>query len=106
MTTQFKKGIIEICVLKLISKKDMYGFEVMEKLSETLQTNENTIYPLLRRLTEQNLFKTYLQETAAGAPRKYYQITAQGRKALDKYLVEWHKFIEEVNEILGGDNER
>ena len=105
MTTQFKKGVIEICVLKIISKKDMYGFEIIDELSEKLQINENTIYPLLRRLTAQKLFETYQQETSNGAPRKYYKITEKGKRTLEKYLQEWQTFIYQINQILGGNNE-
>ena len=82
VTTQFKKGIIEICILKVISQRDMYGFEVIEKLSDLLDINENTIYPILRRLTQQNLFTTYMKDSVLGPPRKYYQITAQGLEQL------------------------
>lgn len=104
MITQFKKGIIEICVLKLVSKKDMYGFEVIEELSSKLKTNENTIYPLLRRLTNQGLFETYQQESMTGAPRKYYKITNIGIETLNNYLNEWEDFLNDVNDILGGHN--
>lgn len=103
MTTQFKKGIIELCVLKIIDDKDMYGFEVMETLNDKLDVNENTVYPLLRRLTTQGLFITYQKETTNGAPRKYYQITDQGRESLKTNLEEWKNFLNEVNSILGGE---
>lgn len=105
MTTQFKKGIIEICVLRVISQKDMYGFEVMEFLTDKLQINENTVYPLLRRLTSQGFAETYMKESLGGAPRKYYRITDLGLENLEKNLVEWEKFIKEVNDILGGNYE-
>ena len=100
MTTQLKKGIIEICVLKVISQKDMYGFEIIELLNDKLQTNENTIYPLLRRLTKQNLLENYEKKSNTGAPRKYYRITSKGVETLQNYLVEWETFIKEVNKIL------
>lgn len=100
MNTQFKKGVVELCVLKVISKKDMYGFEVIETLANELQVNENTIYPLLRRLTTQGLFTTYQKSTTAGAPRKYYKITDEGNEALDDYLTEWEHFLTQVSKIL------
>ncbi|MDY0277195.1 MAG: PadR family transcriptional regulator [Acholeplasma sp.] len=103
MTTQFKKGIIELCVLKIINDKEMYGFEVMETLTNELKVNENTIYPLLRRLTGQGLFETYQKETVNGAPRKYYKITEKGKKFLLKNLNEWQVFLKEVNNVLEGE---
>lgn len=102
MLTQFKKGIVELCVLKVVSQKDMYGFEVMESLTNQLDVNENTIYPLLRRLTTQELLKTYEKSSSSGANRKYYQITTKGEKFLKENLEEWFLFLNNVTEILGG----
>lgn len=103
MNAQFKKGIVEICILKVISDEEMYGFEIIEKLSKRLDINENTIYPILRRLTEQGLFTTYTKESQLGAPRKYYQITAQGVEALRIYQQEWTEFLNNVMAILKGE---
>lgn len=87
MNTQFKKGILELCILKIVSEKDMYGFEVINRLADILDVNENTIYPILRRLTNQNLFTTYERASSLGAKRKYYKITAEGLIQLNTYLV-------------------
>lgn len=103
MNTQFKKGILDLCILKVIYDKEMYGFEIIEKLSKILDVNENTIYPILRRLTEQKLFEIYSKESVYGAPRKYYKITQKGIEQLDVYSKEWHQFIESVMTILKGD---
>ena len=100
MNTQFKKGVIEMCVLKMISDKDMYGFEVIQTISKEIEVNENTIYPILRRLTQQQLFSTYTETMSVGAPRKYYKITTKGKKHLKKEKEEWIKFNEVVKEIL------
>lgn len=105
MNTQFKKGLVEICVLKIISKKDMYGFEIIEKLRDDLDINENTVYPLLRRLTTQGLFETYNVESEIGPRRKYYKITEEGLNQLSNYLTEWNLFLSKVNNILEEKNE-
>ena len=55
MNTQFRKGVLEICVLTLISKKDMYGYEIVQNISKVIEVNEGTIYPILRRLTIESL---------------------------------------------------
>lgn len=80
----------------------MYGFEVINKLANSLDVNENTIYPILRRLTNQKLFTTYEQASNLGARRKYYKITNEGLKQLNNYLAEWQDFLKNVNNILGG----
>lgn len=102
MNAQFKKGIIELCVLKVISGKDMYGFEVIETLSKELDVNENTVYPILRRLTKQGYFDTYKKVVSIGAPRKYYHLTSDGEKQLLQFEQDWMDFLSSVTRILGG----
>jgi len=107
MNTQFKKGILEMCILSIIRDHDMYGFEVIEKLSSEIDVNENTVYPILRRLTGQGLFDTYIENTNIGAPRKYYKITDVGIEKLNAYESEWRTFLKGVFKLLGGmENER
>lgn len=103
MNSQFKKGVIEMCVLKMISRKDMYGFEVIEHISQEIDVNENTIYPILRRLTKQEFFETYTESMSVGAPRKYYKITEVGQEHLMMYENDWGTFITSVARILGGN---
>lgn len=100
MNTQFKKGILDLCILYVIHEHEMYGFEIIEKLSTLLDVNENTIYPILRRLTEQELFETYTKVNKLGADRKYYRITEKGIEQMNTYLREWYQFIDNVNKIL------
>ncbi|HAX02775.1 MAG: PadR family transcriptional regulator [Tenericutes bacterium GWC2_34_14] len=105
MNTQFKKGILEMCILAIISKRDMYGFEVIDSLAKEIDVNENTVYPILRRLTGQGLFETYMEQTNIGAPRKYYRMTHLGKEKLEAYETEWRSFLTGVFKILGGNNE-
>ncbi len=103
MNTQFKKGIIELCVLKLVSHKDMYSFEVIETISKEIVVNENTIYPILRRLTKQEYFETYKETGSIGAPRKYYRLTELGEAHMKDSENEWLDFVGSVSNILGGN---
>ncbi len=102
MNTQFKKGIVEMCILAVVKQKDMYGFEVIDTLSKQIEVNENTVYPILRRLTGQGLFETYEKTTNVGAPRKYYKMTSLGLKKYEEYEHEWRTFLEGVFKLLGG----
>lgn len=104
MNSQFKRGIIEMCVLKMISREDMYGFQLIESISKEVEVNENTVYPILRRLTKQGLFDTYSKSMSVGAPRKYYSLTDTGEDKLSEYELEWRKFLDGVYRILGGSN--
>lgn len=109
MNTQFKKGILELCILKVIDNEDMYGFQIINHLSDILDVNENTIYPILRRLTKQELFTTYTKSSNIGANRKYYSITNLGKEKLIEYMDDWNSFLLNVNKILkvkGEENEK
>lgn len=100
MNTQFRKGVLEICVLSLISNKDMYGYEVVQNISKVINVNEGTIYPILRRLTKDGFFDTYILESNEGPARKYYKITTTGKNYLNKMINEWNDFISAVSLIL------
>lgn len=100
MNAQFKRGIVELCVLTELAGEDMYGYQIINNISKHLDVNENTIYPILRRLTKEGYFTTYLQESSGGAPRKYYQITDQGFKQYLTLRNQWDEFIGGVYDIL------
>ena len=89
MNAQFKKGVLELIVLLSINKKDMYGYELIEKVSSVVDVNDGTIYPLLKRLTNEKYAETYLLESSEGPSRKYYHITDSGNAAYEKALSEW-----------------
>lgn len=101
MNIQFKKGVLELCVLSVLSKKNCYGYELVEQISEHIDISEGTIYPLLRRLKEEGYFTTYLVESKEGPPRKYYRITEEGLKVKLELEAEWKHFIKGVNNIIG-----
>lgn len=99
MNTQFRKGIIEMCVIALIDKNDMYGYEIVQSLAEFMEINEGTIYPILRRITKEGYFTTYLKESSSGPARKYYRITPVGKIFLDDLKKEWNKIKTMVDKI-------
>lgn len=104
MNIQFKKGVLELCVLSMLEKKDCYGYELVDEISKNIDMSEGTIYPLLRRLKDEGYFNTYLQESTEGPPRKYYKITDQGRRIKEELTSEWTEFVMGVNNIVyGGD---
>ena len=93
-------GSTMMLLLKLLSEKDMYGYELVEEVSEVIDVNEGTIYPLLKRLTNEHYFETYLRESSEGPPRKYYHLTAAGILYRDKLETEWAEFQERVSRFL------
>ena len=100
MNTQFKKGVLELIVLLCVYKKDMYGYELVSEVSKVINVNEGTIYPLLKRLTNEHYFETYLSESTEGPPRKYYRITGTGKTRTTELLQEWNEFHEQVSRFI------
>lgn len=100
MNVQFKKGVLELCVLILISKKDQYGYELAQNISNKIEVAEGTLYPLLRRLTKEEFLTTYLSESTEGPPRKYYSLTNVGREYMNELISEWRQFSNAVNQFI------
>jgi len=100
LNIQFKKGVLNLCVLVLLDKQDRYGYELVQKISDQVSISEGSVYPLLRRLTKEGYFTTYLQESTEGPPRKYYKLTDAGRSYLYEQLNEWKSFTEGVNILI------
>lgn len=100
MNVQFKKGVLELCVLVLLEKQDRYGYELVQKISDQIEISEGSVYPLLRRLTNEEYFTTYLKESNEGPSRKYYRLTAKGRTYLHELLKEWQDFSSGVNQLI------
>ena len=98
---QLKKGVLEMCVLALLSNGDGYAYEIASRLADEIGMGEGTIYPLMRRMQNDGLVTTYLQESASGPPRKYYHLTADGRATFIAQRAEWQAFASAVAKILG-----
>ena len=96
-----RRGTLEYCVLALIRETPRYAFELIEALGETgMLTTEGTLYPLLSRLRRDGLVKTEWRESSGGPPRRYYELTHEGRRALTAFRNEWTNFRSAVDGIL------
>lgn len=100
MNTQYKKGVLELLVLICVDEKDRYGYELIMEVSKIVDVNDGTIYPILKRLTNEKYFETYLVESKEGPSRKYYKLTELGRNYMLNQKKEWEKFSEAVNKFL------
>ena len=99
MNAQFKKGVLELVVLLSLARKDMYGYEIVSEVSKIIEVNEGTIYPLLKRLTNEKYFETYLRESTEGPPRKYYKLTEAGEYFLAELEASWCELNNTVEHI-------
>lgn len=104
--TQMRKGILEYCILSIISKGEIYASDIISELKKAeLLVVEGTLYPLLTRLKNNGLLSYTWQESTSGPPRKYYQITAEGLEVLQKLDVTWKELLYAVETSLSGRNE-
>lgn len=103
MNVQYKKGVLELCVLSMLSRGNLYGYDVSERIAKHIDISDGTIYPLLRKLKSDGLVTTYLSEESGGPPRKYYALTQTGREEYEAEKTEWLGFVETVKKFLEGE---
>ena len=100
--TQMRKGILEYCILSIISRGEIYASDIISELKQAeLLVVEGTLYPLLTRLKNNGLLSYSWQESTSGPPRKYYQITADGLQVLQKLDVTWKELVFAVQTAIG-----
>ena len=100
MDTQIKKGLLDLCVLSFIMDRDMYGYEIVQNISKSIEVSEGTIYPILRRLSKEGFFETYIVESNEGPARKYYRITVSGMEHYKNQVESWEKLKTGMDSIL------
>ena len=100
MDAKLKKGAIEMCVLHVLKNNDSYGYDISEKISQFIEVNEGTIYPILRRLNDLDFVTTYLKESNDGPPRKYYKITESGVERYNLLKTDWLEFNKSVLKLM------
>lgn len=101
MTAQMKKGVLELCILYIVSRRELYGYEIMKQLTTVFtDTAESTVYAILRRLLADGYLMCYSKDESNGPPRKYYRTTPQGEAYLAESLEGWQSIIHGVEKIL------
>jgi PadR family transcriptional regulator PadR len=102
---QMKKGILEYCILSIISRGEVYASDILEEMkSSSLLVVEGTIYPLLSRLKNEGLLSYNWVESKSGPPRKYYQLTQQGITFMNDLGLTWQELVKAVNELTQKTN--
>jgi PadR family transcriptional regulator PadR len=96
--TQVRRGLLELCVLTLVATEPRYGYDLLTVLGRwpQLAVTEGTLYPLLRRLEREGSVTTTWRESAAGPPRKYYQLTPAGSQRQAALAREWAALTQAV----------
>ena len=105
-TAELKKGSIQLCLLAMLTTEPKYGFQMIKELREATEgffdLKEGTLYPALRRLEERGFVRSEWIERETGMPRKYYTVTAKGKKALDEARKVWTTMTRGVDRVLRG----
>lgn len=95
-----RKGVLELCILAIISESDAYASDILEKLKDAkLIVVEGTLYPLLTRLKNEGFLSYRWEESKSGPPRKYYQLTELGRSMLNELRASWKELTGAVQKI-------
>jgi len=97
---QMRKGILEYCILSILSKNDAYASDIIRELKQAkLIVVEGTLYPLLTRQKNAGLLAYRWEESTQGPPRKYYTLTDPGKKFLEELDQSWKELVDAVNTL-------
>ena len=89
--TQLRKGLLDLCVLNFLASQEYYGYDLVQELKKlpALSIREGTVYPILARLEEEGLVVSQVRPSDSGPPRKYFNITSQGRRTVREMNEHW-----------------
>lgn len=98
---QMRKGVLELCILSIISRKEAYASDILDEMKESdLLVVEGTLYPILTRLKNDGYLEYRWEESKSGPPRKYYTLTEKGNKSLTEMKTSWEDFKSTVEKII------
>jgi PadR family transcriptional regulator PadR len=100
-TTQLRKGVLELCILNIIGRSRVYGYDIVKQLRgvDALVVREGTIYPILSRLKRDGLVRTSLEESTEGPARKYYELTRRGEQQLGEMNAYWNELTSGIRTL-------
>ena len=98
--SQMRKGLLEYCILSIISRDEAYASDILDILKTSqLLVVEGTLYPLLTRMKNEGLLSYRWQESTGGPPRKYYTLTPDGQQLLQQLHQEWQTISTAISQI-------
>lgn len=100
ITAQMRKGILEYCILSILSRSEAYASQIISELKESeMIVVEGTLYPILLRQKNQGLLSYRWEESPQGPPRKFYVITPQGQEVLNILDKSWSELVGQIDKI-------
>ena len=94
--------MLDACVLAVLDKRDVYGYELTVDIKSVIEISESTLYPVLRRLQKDGCLVTY-DQPFNGRNRRYYSITEQGREKLKQYRSDWEAYKNGIDKMMKGE---
>lgn len=104
MDAQLKRGLLEVCVLKILTRGDSYGYQIVKDVSEIIEISESTLYPILKRLESNDCLAVYSMEHN-GRLRKYFKITEKGLEKINHFILDWENVMKVFDFIKEEKNE-
>lgn len=103
-STQILKGLLEGCILKIVSSHETYGYKICERLMAYgfKEISEGSVYPILIRLEKKKLLYSNMINSPLGPMRKYYYLTEDGINELEEFVSSWNKIKKNIDNILEG----
>lgn len=103
--SQLRKGLVELLVLVALRQREAYGYELLQRLAgrRGLELTESTLYPVLARLAGEQYVAVRQEPSPAGPPRRYYRLTAAGKKRLEEMLRHWREVNGAIEDLAQGE---
>ena len=103
-STQILKGLLEGCILKIVSSHETYGYKICERLTVYgfQEISEGSVYPILIRLEKKKLLYSKMINSPLGPMRKYYYLTEEGINELKNFVSSWNKIKKNIDNVLEG----
>lgn len=102
MAFQIGAALLDACVLAVLDKRDVYGYELTVDIKNVIEISESTLYPVLRRLQKDSCLVTY-DQPYNGRNRRYYSITEKGREKLAQYRLDWEDYKNGIDKMMKGE---
>ena len=105
--TQFRKGLLELCLLNLLRRGESYGYEIVQRLKdvEALSVTESTVYPILSRLRKEGYLAVRSEPSPGGPPRRYFSLTRLGKAYLAEMNAYWEELREAIRQLQDGEED-
>jgi PadR family transcriptional regulator, regulatory protein PadR len=102
--TQFRKGLVELCVMAALRDDEAYGYQIVEKLGQIpgLAVTESTVYPVLARLARDRCVTVRTAPSPSGPPRRYYRLSDSGQRRLTEMVGHWQAIQTSVTQLIQG----